>query len=126
MRFMLIVRANQASENGVFPAKERAQAMDQFTDDMLRAGVLLAREGLQASSEGARITFSAGARSLREGPFETRELICAFWLIQVRSRAEALEWARRCPFSDGEELEIRRLVETCDSSAQRRGPAART
>src|SRR5712671_2659007 len=98
MRFMMIVKANQDSEAGVLPSRELIEAMGKFNEEMVKAGVLLAGEGLQASSKGARIKFSGGKRTVIDGPFtESKELIAGFWLIQVKSKEEAIEWASRSP-----------------------------
>ena len=111
MRYMLIVRATEASEGGVRPPRELEQARGKFNEDMVRGGVLLAAEALAASSDSTRIKFTGGRRTVSVGPFDPREVIAGFWLIQVRSREEAMEWASRCPFADGEELELRKVVE---------------
>ena len=119
MRFMMIVKANQDSEAGVLPSRELIEAMGRFNEEMVKAGVLLAGEGLQASSQGARVRFSSGRPTVIDGPFtETKELIAGFWLIQVKSKDEAIQWALRCPSPHGEgkegEIEIRRVFETSD------------
>jgi hypothetical protein len=119
MRFMLLVKANADSEAGVMPSKELVAAMGAFNGEMVRAGVMLAGEGLQASSKGARVRFSGGKRTVIDGPFtETKELIAGWWLIQVKSLEEAIEWARRCPAPMGEgveaEIEVRQVFETED------------
>ena len=119
MRFMLLVKANDDSEAGVMPSAELVAAMGRFNGEMVKAGVLLAGEGLQPSSKGARVRFSGGKRTVIDGPFtETKELIAGFWLIDVKSREEAIEWARRCPAPMGEEadavIEIRQVFETSD------------
>jgi len=122
MRFMMIVKANKDSEAGVLPSKELIAAMGKFNEEMANAGVLLAGEGLQASSKGARVKFSGGKRTVTDGPFaETKELIAGFWLIQVKSREEAIEWALRCPepHEGGEsEIEIRQVFEASDFPAE--------
>ena len=98
MRFMLIVKASDLSESGALPGPELLAAMDAYNNEMLKAGILLAADGLQASSKGARVRFSGGKTTVIDGPFtETKELIAGFWLIQVKSLDEAIEWARRCP-----------------------------
>ena len=110
MRVMVIVKASTASEAGVMPDIALFEAMDRFNEELVQAGVLLAAEGLKPSSEGVRIGFDGASRTVRDGPFaETRELVAGFWLWQVRSMDEAIEWARRCPppHADGGELEIR-------------------
>ena len=122
MRFMMIVKANKDSEAGVLPSKELIAAMGKFNEEMAKDGVLLAGEGLQASSKGARVKFSGGKRTVTDGPFaETKELIAGFWLIQVKSREEAIEWALRCPepHEGGEsEIEIRQVFEASDFPAE--------
>jgi hypothetical protein len=120
---MLLVKANQDSEAGVPPSKELIAAMGEFNREMMKAGVMLAGEGLQASSKGARVRFSGGRTTVIDGPFaETKELIAGYWLIQVRSKEEAIEWARRCPPPMGEgadaEIEIRQVFETSDFPAE--------
>jgi hypothetical protein len=114
MRFMMIVKANQDSEAGVLPSREIVEEMGRFNEEMAKAGVLLAAEGLQASSKGSRVKYSGKKRTVVDGPFtETKELIAGFWLIQVKSKEEAMKWAFRCPFQDGE-IEIRQVFETTD------------
>src|SRR5437667_12741102 len=104
MRFMLIIKADTNTEAGVLPSKELVAAMDEFNEKMVKAGVLLAAEGLHPSSKGARITFHGGGkRTVTDGPFtEAKELIAGCWLIQVKSKEEAIEWASRCPDDVGE------------------------
>jgi hypothetical protein len=115
MRFMMLVKANKDSEAGVLPSKELMAAMGQFNEEMARAGVLLAGEGLHASSKGARVKFSGKKRIVTDGPFPgTNELLAGFWLIQVKSKEEAIEWASRIPFTDGEEVEVRQVFEASD------------
>src|SRR6266481_4797131 len=123
MRFMMIVKANQDSEAGVLPRRELIEAMGKFNEEMVKAGVLLAGEGLQASSKGARIKFSGGKRTVIDGPFtESKELIAGFWLIQVKSKEEAIEWASRSPNPHGpdreSEIEIRQVFEAADFPAE--------
>jgi len=118
MRFMMIVKANQDSEAGVLPTEQELAEMGKYNEELVKAGVLLAGEGLHPSSKGARVTFSAGKPTVTDGPFaETKELIAGFWLIQVKSREEALEWARRVPFQEGE-IEIRQVFEADDFGAE--------
>jgi hypothetical protein len=122
MRFMMIVKANRDSEAGVLPSKELIAAMGKFNEEMANAGVMLAGEGLHASSQGARVSFSGGKRTVTDGPFaETKELIAGFWIIQVKSKDEAIEWAMRCPAPHGEgaegQIEIRQVFETSDFPA---------
>ena len=114
MRFMMIVKANKDSEAGVMPSADELIEMNKYNEELIKAGVMLAGEGLHASSKGARIKFSGDKRTVVDGPFaETKELIAGFWIIQVRSKEEALEWARRVPFKEGE-LEVRQVAETAD------------
>ena len=114
MRFMLIVKADQNSEAGVMPTDEHLAEMGVFNDQMVKSGVMLAGEGLQASSKGARVKFKGGKPTVIDGPFtEAKELVAGFWLIQVRSKAEAIEWARRVPFVDAE-IEVRQVFELED------------
>lgn len=118
MRFMMLVKANEDSEAGVLPSKELVAAMGKYNEELVKAGVLLTAEGLHASSKGARVTFSGGKRTVTDGPFtETKELIAGFWLIQVKSKEEALEWASRIPFEGGE-LEVRQVFEAYDFPAE--------
>ena len=114
MRVMVIVKADQNSEAGVLPSKELLAEMGKYNEELAKAGVMLAGEGLQASSKGARVKFSGGKRSVIDGPFsETKELIAGFWLWQVRSMDEAIEWLKRAPFREGE-VEIRQVFEAED------------
>jgi hypothetical protein len=114
MRFMILVKASEESEAGVLPSKELVAAMSKFNDEMVKAGVMLAADGLQASSKGARVRFAGGKPTVTDGPFtETKELVAGFWLVQVKSKEEALEWASRVPFTDGE-LEVRQVFEATD------------
>ena len=116
MRFMIIRKADKQTEAGVMPSQELLTAMMKYNEEMASAGVLLQGEGLQASSKGARVKFSGGRPTVTDGPFtETKELIAGFTMIQVRSKAEAIEWVKRWPKEDGEpELEIRQLFEMDD------------
>jgi hypothetical protein len=117
MRFMVIVKASKDSEAGVLPDQQMLTDMGKFNEELVKAGVMLAGEGLQASSKGSRIKFSGTQRTVRDGPFaETKELVAGFWLWQVKSKAEALEWARRIPFEEGE-VEIRQVFEPEDFGA---------
>ena len=114
MRFMLMVKADAESEAGKLPDEKMLADMAKFNEEMVKAGVMLAGEGLQASSKGARVTFSGGKPNVTDGPFtETKELVAGFWLIQAKSKAEAIEWAKRVPFVDGE-IEIRQVFELED------------
>jgi hypothetical protein len=118
MRFMIIVKGNRDSEAGALPSREAFAEMGRFNEEMAKAGVMLAAEGLHPSSRGARISFSGAKRTVTDGPFtEAKELIAGFWLIEVTSKEEALEWASRAPFQDGE-LEIRQVFEVSDFPAE--------
>ena len=115
MRVMVIVKANKDSEAGVLPSTEMLAAMGKFNEELVKAGVMLAGEGLQDSSKGKRVRFSGDKRTVIDGPFaETKELIAGFWLWQVRSMDEAVEWLKRAPFEEGAEVEIRRVFEAED------------
>ena len=115
MRFMMLVKASKESEAGMLPSQELIAAMGQFNEEMAKAGVLIAGEGLQASSKGARITYSGSRRSVTDGPFaETKELLAGFWMIDVKSKADAIAWASRVPFTDGEVVEVRQVFEASD------------
>lgn len=114
MRFMAIVKANKDSEAGVLPSREMLEEMGRFNEEMIKAGVMLAGEGLQASSKGARVTFSGGKPTVTDGPFaETKELVAGFWLLQARSKEEVIEWISRAPFEEGQ-VEIRQVFEAED------------
>jgi hypothetical protein len=117
MRFMLMVKADESTEAGVLPDEQLLADMGRYNEELVKAGVLLAGEGLQPSSKGARVKFSGTKRSVIDGPFtETKELIAGFWLIQVKSKEEAIEWVKRCPNPlDGESvIEIRQVFEAED------------
>lgn len=115
MRFMMLVKASKESEAGMLPSRELIAAMGQFNEEMVKAGVMIAGEGLQASSKGARITYTGSKRSVTDGPFaETRELLAGFWMIDVKSKADAIAWASRVPFTEGEVVEVRQVFETSD------------
>lgn len=117
MRFMVIVKATADSEAGFMPSKELMAAMWRYNEELVEAGVLLAGEGLQPSSKGARVKFSGSQRSVTDGPFmETKELIAGFWIFQVASLAECIEWVKRCPnpMPGDSEIEIRQIFETED------------
>jgi hypothetical protein len=117
MRFMIIVKANADSEAGVMPSEQELREMGKFNEELVKAGILLAGEGLHPSSRGVRVRFSGSDRTVIDGPFaETKELIAGFWLIQVKSRDEAIEWIKRVPFKEGE-IEIRQVFETEDFAA---------
>jgi hypothetical protein len=119
MRVMVIVKANKDSEAGVLPSREILTAMGKYNEELAKAGVMLAGEGLHASSKGKRIKFSGGKHSVTDGPFtETKELIAGFWLWQVRSMEEAIEWLKRSPFDGGTEIEVRQVFEADDFGAE--------
>jgi hypothetical protein len=114
MRFMVLVKADKNSEAGVLPTKELLAEMGKFNEELVKAGVMLAGEGLQASSKGARVKFSGGKRTVIDGPFaESKELVAGFWIWQVKSKKEAIEWLKRAPFEDTE-VEIRQIFEAED------------
>ncbi|HJR15301.1 MAG TPA: YciI family protein [Gemmatimonadales bacterium] len=118
MRFMVLVKADKDSEAGVLPSRELLAEMGKFNEELAKAGVMLAGEGLQPSSKGARVKFSGDKRTVIDGPFsESKELVAGFWLWQVRSREEAIEWLKRAPFKDGE-VEIRQVFEADDFGAE--------
>ena len=117
MRFIVFVKATKASEAGKMPSEELLSAMAKFNEEMVKAGVMLDGNGLQASSKGARVRFSGGKRTAIDGPFaETKELVAGYWILQVKSKAEAIEWIKRCPNPHDEEseIEIRQLFELED------------
>ena len=115
---MLIVKANKESETGAMPTEEILSEMGKLNEEMAKAGVMLAAEGLHASSRGKRVQFNGKKRTVTDGPFaETKELIAGFWLIQARSMEEALEWVKRSPFQEGE-VEIRQVAEMEDFGAE--------
>jgi hypothetical protein len=118
MRFMIIVKASADSEAGRMPTEEMLTEMGKFNEQLVNAGVMLAGEGLQPSSKGARVRFDGKKRTVIDGPFaETKELVAGFWLIQVKSKEEAVEWIKRAPFQEGE-VEIRQVFETEDFGAE--------
>jgi hypothetical protein len=115
MRFMVLVKANDDSEAGVLPSGDELGEMGKFNEELVKAGVMLAGEGLQASSKGARVKFGGDKPIVTDGPFaETKELVAGFWILQVKSKEEAIEWIKRAPFSRGEEVEIRQVFEAED------------
>jgi len=112
---MVIVKANKDSEAGVLPDQKILAEMGKFNEELVKAGVMLAGEGLQPSSKGARVRFQGSKRTVIDGPFaETKELVAGFWLWQVKSKQEAIEWLKRAPFDEGTEVEIRQVFETAD------------
>jgi len=121
MRFMIIVKASKDSETGVMPSEQLLSEMGRFNEELAKAGVLLAAEGLQPSSKGARVRFSGNKRTVIDGPFDqTKELIAGFWLWQVKSKEEAIEWVKRCPnpHKGESEIEIRQVFEAEDFGAE--------
>jgi hypothetical protein len=121
MRFLMLVKADKTTEAGVLPTKKDLEVMGKYNEQLVKAGVLLDAAGLQPSSKGAKITFQGGKTQVTDGPFaETKELIAGYWMIQVKSKEEAIEWARRVPFdrlpSDGRapEIELRQMFEVTD------------
>ncbi len=121
MRFMVMVKATKDSEAGVLPSQELLAAMGKYNEELVKAGVMLAGEGLQPSSKGARVKFSGNKRTVVDGPFaETKELVAGFWLWQVRSKEEAIEWVKRCPnpMPGESEIEIRQVFEAEDFGSE--------
>lgn len=114
MRFIVMVKANKETEDGILPTEEQLRDMGKFNDELVKAGVMLAGEGLQPSSKGLRISYAGNKRTVRDGPFaESKELVAGFWIWQVKNKAEAVEWAKRIPFQEGE-VEIRQVFEAED------------
>ena len=115
MRVMVLVKANADSEAGVMPSEQMLTAMGKFNEELVKAGVMLAGEGLHPTSKAARVRFSGSQRAVIDGPFsETKELVAGFWLWQVKSLDEAIEWVKRAPFEDGDEIEVRPVFEAED------------
>jgi len=117
MRFMVIVKADARSEAGIMPSQQLLTEMGKYNEELVKAGIMLAGEGLQPSSKGARVKFSGSKRTVTDGPFtETKELIAGFWLWQVKSKEEAIEWVKRCPnpLTGDSEIEIRQVFEAAD------------
>ena len=126
MRFMILVMANMDSDAGVLPDEKILTEMGKFNQQLEKAGVLLAGEGLQASSKGARVKFSGGKPKVTDGPFaESKELIGGYWMIQVKSKEEAVEWAKRAPMQDGDIIEVRQVQEIEDFPPDVRKAAGR-
>jgi hypothetical protein len=120
MRFMVMVKSNADTESDRMPSEEELTAMGRFNEELVKAGVLLAGEGLHPSSRGARVKFTDGKPTVIDGPFaEAKELVAGFWLLEVKSKAEAVEWVKRVPCTDGEEssIEIRQVFEADDFGA---------
>ena len=119
MRFMVMVKATKDSEAGVMPSERLLAEMGKFNEDLVKAGIMLAGEGLHPSSKGVRVKFSGNQRMVIDGPFaETKELVAGFWLWQVKSMEEAVEWLKRAPFDGGAEIELRPVFETDDFGAE--------
>lgn len=115
MRVMVIVKASAESEAGILPTTDELAEMGKYNEELAKAGIMLAGEGLQASSQGKRVRFEGSKRTVVDGPFaETKELIAGFWLWQVRSMDEAIEWLKRAPFDGGTEIEVRQVFEAED------------
>ena len=121
MRFMILIKADKNTEAGVLPSEKLLTEMGKFNEELVKAGVMQAGEGLQPSAKGARVKFSGGKRTVVDGPFtETKELICGFWIWQVKSKEEAIEWVKRCPnpLEGDAEIEIRQIFEAEDFGAE--------
>ena len=119
MRFMVLVKANKESEAGVMPSSEILGKMGKYNEELVKAGVMLAGEGLHPSSKGVRVTWPGGKPSVVDGPFvETKELIAGYWLWQVKSKQEAIDWIKRAPFDGGVEIELRPFFEAEDFGAE--------
>ena len=118
MRFMVMVRADENSEAGVMPSSDLLAAMGKFNEEMVKAGVMLTGEGLHPSMRGTRLRFSGGTPTVIDGPFPAKELVCGFWMLQVKSKDEAIEWMKRAPFGGGAEIEIRQVFEAEDFGAE--------
>lgn len=121
MRFMVMVKANEETEAGVMPSEELLAAMGRYNEELAKAGVMLAGEGLQPSAKGARVKFSGDKRTVVDGPFaEAKELIAGFWIMQARSKDEVIEWVKRCPNPTGaeSEIEVRQIFEAADFGAE--------
>src|SRR5258708_3517756 len=118
MKFMILVKATEESEAGAMPDEELLTAMGNFNEELVKAGVMLAGEGLHPSSKGARVRFSGKDRKVIDGPFaETKELVAGFWIWKVKSKEEAIEWLKRAPFGGGTEVELRQIFEAEDFGA---------
>ena len=121
MRFMILIKANQDTEAGVMPSEKLLTEMGKYNEELVKAGVMISGHGLQPSSKGSRVKFSGAKRTVIDGPFaETKELICGFWMWEVKSKEEAIEWVKRCPNPlNGEaEIEIRQVFEAEDFGAE--------
>jgi hypothetical protein len=119
MRFMVIVKANEESEQGTLPDSKILEDMGKYNEELAKAGVMIAGEGLHPSSKGVRIKFDGATRTVKDGPFtEAKELIAGFWLFQCRSKEEAIEWVKRAPFDGGTEIEVRQVFENEEFGAE--------
>lgn len=119
MRVMVIVKASPESETGAMPTQDMLTKMGQYNEELIKAGIMLAGDGLHPSAKGARVRFSGKGRTVIDGPFsETKELVAGYWLWQVHSLDEAIEWLKRAPFEEGEEVEIRPVFEAEDFGAE--------
>ena len=118
MRFMVMVRADENSEAGVMPSSEILAAMGKFNEEMVKAGIMLAGEGLHPSMRATRLKFSGTTPTVINGPFPARELVCGFWMLQAKSKDEVLDWMKRAPFGGGAEIEIRQVFEAEEFGAE--------
>lgn len=119
MRFMVLVKASPESEAGVMPTTQELEEMGRYNEELAKAGVMLAGEGLHPTSRGVRIKFDGGKKTVTDGPFaETKELLAGFWLWEVKSKEEAIEWLKRAPFDGGTEIELRQVFEAADFGDQ--------
>jgi hypothetical protein len=119
MRFMVIVKANKDSEAGAMPSEQMLRDMGNYNEELVKAGIVLGMDGLHPSSKGTRVRFSGKQRTVIDGPFtETKELVAGFWLWQVRSKEEAIEWLKRAPFDGNTEIELRQVFEAEDFGAE--------
>lgn len=124
MRFMIIVKATPDSEADVMPSTAAMEAMGRFNDELIKAGVLLAAEGLRSTRFGSQVSYKDGRFTVTDGPFaESKEAIAGFWIIDVKDKAEALEWVKRIPFDEGETIEVRKIFEAADWAAEGMDPA---
>ena len=118
MRFMILLKADKTTEAGVLPDTKILTEMGKYNEELVKAGVMQAGEGLQPSSKAVRVKFSGNNPTVTEGPFDVKEVVCGFWIFKVNSRDEALEWAKRAPLGDGAEIEIRQIFEAADFGAE--------
>ena len=118
MRFMILLKADKTSEAGALPDTQLLTEMGKYNEELVKAGVMQAGEGLQPSSKAVRVKFSGDNPTVTEGPFDVKEVVCGFWIFKVNSRDEALEWAKRAPLGDGAEIEIRQIFEAEDFGAE--------